>query len=93
MTCRAYLICPNPQTCDDAFEWVEKRESDAEREMTSEKRGSEGKKTQVERGLEAEELNQGSKGFVLPPCDLFNDERVSNVNTSPSLTEVSHILS
>ena len=94
MTCRSYLICPNPQTCDDAFEWVEKRESDAEREMISKKQGSEGKKTQqVERGLEADDLNQESKGFVLPPCDLFNEARRPFVDTSPSLTEVSHILS
>ena len=91
--CRAYLICPNPQTCDDAFEWVEKRESDEEREMTRGKRGSEGNKAKVEKELEAEEVNQDSKGFVLPPCDLFNDERGSLVDTSPSLTEVSHILS
>jgi len=85
---RAYLICPNPQTCDDAFEWVEKRESDEEREMTRGKRGSEGNKAKVEKELEAEEVNQDSKGFVLPPCDLFNDERGSLVDTSPSLTEV-----
>ena len=25
---RYYLICPNPQTCEDAFEWVEPKESD-----------------------------------------------------------------
>jgi len=57
-------------------------------EMISKKQGSEGKKTQVERGLEADDLNQDSKGFVLPTCDLFNEARRPLVDTSPSLTEV-----
>merc|ERR1712192_128527 len=57
-------------------------------EMIRKKQGSEGKKTQVERGLEADDLNQDSRGFVLPTCDLFNEARRPLVDTSPSLTEV-----
>ena len=84
------MVCPNPQTCDGAFEWVEERESDTEREMIRKHRESEGRRIQEEEeGLEAEELNQDIRGFVLPPCDLFNEARWSRTDTSPTLTEVS----
>ena len=87
------MVCPNPQTCDGAFEWVEERESEseaeAERELIRRHRESEGRRIQEEEGgFEEEELNQDIRGFVLPPCDLFNDARWSSVDTSPTLTEV-----
>ena len=40
---RHYLVCPNPQTCDDAFEWVEPRESDFERKKQEAVSGGKGK--------------------------------------------------
>jgi len=88
---RTYLVCPNPQTCDGAFEWVEKSESEAEaeRELIRKHRESEGRRIQEEEGgSDEEELNQDIRGFVLPSCDLFNDARCSSVDTSPTLTEV-----
>ena len=83
------MVCPNPQTCSDAFEWVEERESETERELIRRHRESEGRRIQEEEGgFEEEELNQDIRGFVLPSCDLFNDARWSSVDTSPTLTEV-----
>ena len=96
MIYRTYLVCPNPQTCDGAFEWVEKSESEAEaeRELIRKHRESEGRRIQEEEGgSDEEELNQDIRGFVLPSCDLFNDARCSSVDTSPTLTEVCCLLS
>ena len=90
---RAYLICPNPQTCDSAFEWVEERESDIERESARREEELERKKKEMRRvredeELDAEELKEDIRGFVLPACELFNDARWSLAERSPNVTEV-----
>ena len=87
------MICPNPQTCDSAFEWVEERESDIERESARREEELERKKKEMRRvredeELDAEELKEDIRGFVLPACELFNDARWSLAERSPNVTEV-----
>ena len=75
---RHYLVCPNPQTCDDAFEWVEPRESDFERKEQEAVSGGKGKEmgnNQDSDGDYEEELQDDLRGFVPPACDLFNEAR------------------
>jgi len=88
---RHYLVCPNPQTCDDAFEWVEPRESDFERKEQEAVSGGKGKEMGNNQDSDEdyeEEQQDDLRGFVPPACDLFNEARWSNVDKTPSLTEV-----
>ena len=75
---RHYLVCPNPQTCDDAFEWVEPRESDFERKKQEAVSGGKGKEmgNNQDSDEDYEEEQQDDLLSLVPPaCDLFNEAR------------------
>ena len=76
---RHYLVCPNPQTCDDAFEWVEPRESDFEKKkqeaVSGGGKGKEMGKNQDSDEDYEEEQQDDLLSLVPPACDLFNEAR------------------
>ena len=74
------MVCPNPQTCDDAFEWVEPRESDFERKkqeaLSGGKEKEMGNNQDSDEDYEEEEEQQDDLLSLVPPaCDLFNEAR------------------
>ena len=78
---RHYLVCPNPQICDDAFEWVEPKETDFERKKQEAVSGGKGKEMgnnqDSDEDYEEEEGQQGDLLSLVPPaCDLFNEARL-----------------